>query len=511
MSNRIFNWKFVTILFVCIVLSIYALPNFLSFNSKYLPSQKINYGLDLRGGSQLLLKVNFDSYLQDSLDISTDIIRKTLRKEGIKYSKLRTSRDKISFEAKENSDSEKIKKIIRKVDKDFEININGINVSIALSESKINHLKNIVLEQTREIVRYRIDQTGTKEPSIQQQGDLGILLQVPGLNDPSQLKRVLGKTAKLNFHLIDEENSVEKALNGFIPSGSKLVQSEEGESWYLIKQKSVVGGDLLTDAKFVNNENGQAAVSFSFNTLGAKLFAEVTRANKHKRLAIILDNKLLSAPMINEPILSGSGIISGSFTVASANELAMLLRAGSLPAPIEIVEEKIVGPSLGEDSIVLGKKSALIGIIAVIVFMIFTYGIFGLFASVALIFNIVFILSVLTILQATLTLPGIAGIVLTIGMAVDANVLIFERIREEANMKEITHYSIKRGFEQAFSTILDSNLTTLIAAFFLYVFGSGVVKGFAVTLTIGIISSMFTAITLTKIFISFWMQVRTKK
>ena len=509
MGNRIFTWKSITILLVCVGLSIYALPNFISTNLKYLPSQRINYGLDLRGGSQLLLKVNFQVYVKDQLDVTTSMIRKALRKEKLGYTKLKVNTDQITLESI-GGDAESIKKVIRKLDQDLEVKIEGATLSIRFSDAKLKILQNSVIEQTQEIVRHRVDETGTKEPSIQRQGTWGILLQVPGLDDPSQLRRVLGKTAKLNFHLVDEENSVAQALKGFIPSNSMLLQGEGEGSWYLVRRDSVVGGDLLTSAKFTNNDSGQPAVFFEFNNLGAKLFADITRNNTNKRLAIVLDNRVLSAPVINEPMLSGSGIISGSFTVASAHELAMLLRAGALPAPVEIVEEKIVGPSLGEDSILLGKKAALIGTIAVMVFMVATYGILGVFASIALAFNVIFILALLTILQAALTLPGIAGIVLTVGMAVDANVLIFERIREESGGKEIGYYTIKRGFEQAFATILDSNLTTLIAAFFLYIFGSSVIKGFAVTLTIGILSSMFTAITLTKIFILLWIDSKKK-
>jgi len=510
MSNRIFTWKFFAICFVCAVLCIYALPNFTKVNSQYLPSQSINYGLDLRGGSQLLLKVNFQAYLKDQLDVTANMIRKTLRKEKLYYSDLKVSANSISMNTSSADSAQMIKKQIQKLDSDFDIEINRTSLLVKFNDSKLQSLQYSLLEQTQEIIRYRIDEVGTKEPSIQRQGEWGILLQVPGLSDPSQLKTILGKTAKLSFHLIDEDSSIEQAMKGFVPSNDMLLQGDDGQSWYLVKKDSIVGGDMLTNAKFSNNDNGQPAVSFSFNSLGARFFADITRNNRNKRLAIVLDNRVLSAPVINEPIVGGSGIISGNFTIASANELAMLLRAGALPAPVDIVEEKIVGPSLGEDSIVLGKKSAIIGSLAVMLFMIFTYGSFGVFASIALIFNIIFILALMTIMQATLTLPGIAGIVLTIGMAVDANVLIFERIREEASGGAIGSYTIKRGFEQAFATILDSNLTTLIAALFLYAFGSGTIKGFAVTLTVGILSSMFTAITLTKIFISVWLS-STKK
>jgi len=450
------------------------------------------------------LRVDFDSYLKEQAGIVGGIMRKSLRKEKIGYSNFSINDNSITLYSVSAQDVPVIKKIISKIEDGLDIETRGNKISVSFGESKVKALRTLVLDQTQEIIRYRIDETGTKEPSIQRQGNFGILLQVPGLNDPSQLKRILGKTAKLTFHLVDDGNSVSEALKGSIPSNDILVRGDENV-WYLLKKDSSMGGDMLINAKFINNENGQPAVSFSFNNTGARLFADITRNNKNKRLAIVLDDKVLSAPVINEPILGGSGIISGNFTIASANELAMLLRAGALPAPVEVAEEKIVGPSLGEDSIVYGRKAAAVGTLAVIVFIIATYGIFGGFASIALIFNVIFIVAIMTVMQATLTLPGIAGIVLTVGMAVDANVLIFERIREEAAGGPIGDYVIKRGFDQAFATILDSNLTTLIAAFFLYVFGSGVIQGFAVTLTIGIISSMFTSITLTKILITMWM------
>jgi len=503
MNYKLATWKNIGIFFVCLVLFIVAMPNFVSLNNRYLPSQKVNYGLDLRGGSQLLLKVNFDSYLREQLELTGSLIRKSLRKEKIGYNNFSVGKD-ITFYIVNSQDISAIKSIVKKTEDGLDVEVSGNKISVSFGESKINTLQNLVIEQTQEIVHYRIDETGTKEPSIQRQGDFGILLQVPGLNDPSQLKRILGKTAKLSFHLVNEDSSVVDALKGSMSSNDMLARGDEN-IWYVLKKDSFLGGDMLVNAKFINNEHGQPAVSFSFNNMGARLFADITRNNTNKRLAIVLDGKVLSAPMINEPIIGGSGIISGNFTVASANELAMLLRAGALPAPVAIVEEKVVGPSLGEDSIVLGRKSAMIGTLAVMIFMISTYGVLGAFASIALIFNVIFILAIMTIMQATLTLPGIAGIVLTVGMAVDANVLIFERIREESAGGPVGDYVIKRGFEQAFATILDSNLTTLIAAFFLYAFGSGVIQGFAVTLTIGILSSMFTAVTLTKIFITMWM------
>ncbi len=504
MLHKFPKWKLASIFSICIFFILFALPNFIDVKIPFLPNTKVNYGLDLRGGSQLLLRVDFKSYLKQQLEISSNLIRKTLRKEGVLYSRLKVVDDTIFLVLKNNNDKHNLHKVLKKIDRDLDYKINdSVNVSIYYSEEKLSKLQELVIDQTREIIRYRIDETGTLEPSITRYGKLGVLLQVPGLYDPANLKRILGKTAQLTFNVVDDSYSIEQAKQGKVPHNLKLLSGED-ENWYLVHKQAILGGDVLTDARLSNNEGG-AVVSFNLSTIGAKIFAEFTKKNRGKRLAIILDNKVISAPSINEPILTGSGIISGNFTVNSANELALLLRAGSLPAPLVIAEEKTVGPSLGDDSIELGKKSAFIGIIVVIVFMIITYGIYGIFSAVALIFNIIFIIATMSMLQATLTMPGIAGIVLTMGMAVDANVLIFERIREELMLKSSPQYAVSRGFKQAFATILDSNLTTLIAAFFLYIFGSGIIKGFAVTLTIGIISSMFTAITLTRIMIFFWL------
>jgi preprotein translocase subunit SecD len=505
------KWKLILIFLTCAVLTVVALPNFVGIKSSYLPSKKVNYGLDLKGGSQLLLKVDFKAYVKDQLDITSDLIRKSLRKEGVLYLNLKVEDNKITLRLKNPEDKDKALKAIKKTSRDLDNKISKDGyVSIGYSAERLTKLQELIVEQAREIIRHRIDETGTLEPSITRYGDLGILLQVPGLHDPDQLKRILGKTAQLTFNMVDEQHSIDQARKGIVPLGLKLLPGSEDDNWYLVTKKAALSGNMLTDAQ-LSNSNGQSVVSISFNSMGAKIFAELTRKNRGKRMAIVLDDKVISAPSINEPIVTGSGIISGSFTVNSANELALLLRAGSLPAPLVIAEEKTVGPSLGEDSIELGKKSALISLIVVIVFMIATYGIYGAFASVALIFNIIFILAIMSLLQATLTMPGIAGIVLTMGMAVDANVLIFERIREELKLKSSPEYAITRGFKQAFATIIDSNLTTLIAAFFLYAFGSGIVKGFAVTLTIGILSSMFTAITLTRILIFFWLNMGASK
>ena len=371
------------------------------------------------------------------------------------------------------------------------------------------------VQQSIEIVRRRVDETGTREPTIQRQGDDRILVQLPGLDDPERIKRLLGKTAKMTFHLIDNRNSVEAAKAGRMPPGSRLLSSDDVDSngqsrMYLIRKRIMVSGDTLIDSQpSTDGRTNEPVVTFRFDTAGAKRFGLATSKNVGKLFAIVLDGKVISAPVIREPILGGSGQISGSFTFQSAQDLALLLRAGALPAPLTILEERSVGPGLGADSIAAGKIASILGMIAVLVFMAAAYGLFGFMADVALVVNMVLILGVLSFLQATLTLPGIAGIVLTIGMAVDANVLVFERIREEVRSGRTPISAVDTGYSRAFTTIMDANLTTLIAALLLYVFGSGPVRGFAVTLSIGIVTSMFTAIMLTRLLVVTWLR-RTK-
>ncbi|WP_341790273.1 protein translocase subunit SecD [Rickettsia endosymbiont of Polydrusus tereticollis] len=495
---------------ICTIIAIIcALPNFTAVNSKFLPHNTVNLGLDLRGGAHLLLDVDFDSYLNDSMENLADTLRKSFREDKIGYKNLTIRQNTLQLELRNPEELKLVKKIVNKIDSEITVNYEDNKLKLSYSDTKLGHLLNEVVDQSIEVVRMRVDSTGTKEPTLHRQGDKHILLQVPGEEDPTHLKNILGKTAKLTFHLVDETANIEEAVKGHVPSGSILVkgESENHQEYYVvIKKKAILGGDQLTNASASFNQNSQPVVAFSFNNLGSKLFGEITKNNAGKRLAIVLDNKLLSAPVINEPILGGNGIISGNFTVKSANELSLLLRAGSLPAPLKIIEERSIGPNLGADSIEAGKKAGIIGFVAVVIFMIWSYGVLGLFANIALSIAMLYILALLSLFQATLTLPGIAGIILTIGMAVDANVLIYERIKEELRKGASNLYSIKIGFESAFATILDSNITTLIVAFLLYIFGVGAIKGFAVTLTIGIISSMFSAIIITKLLIDIWVK-----
>lgn len=499
-------WRVFLSLLLTILSVIYLMPNFeRGKNISWLPNSKINLGLDLQGGCHLLLDIDFNSYIKDQLEILATTFRKELISTKIGYKNLHSDATNLSFSLRDESDFGRAKDILHKIDRRLIISNNACVVTAVFNEDRILDFKEKVANQSIEIVRLRVDPNGTTEPIIQRQGDNNILLQVPGEDDPAHLKNVLGKTAKLTFHMVDEVISPEQVKSGNIPPSSILVRDSEGRA-VVIKKKAALTGDTLIDAQTTFNQNSQPAVSFAFNSVGSKIFADITRQNSGKRFAIVLDNKLLSAPVINEPITGGSGIISGSFTVESANELALLLRAGALPAPLTIIEERSIGPNLGVDSIEAGKKAGLIGFIGVVIFMTWSYGVMGIFANIALSIALLYIFAMLSMFHATLTLPGIAGIILTIGMAVDANVLIYERIREEASKGSSNLYAVRQGFESAFATITDSNITTLIAAFLLYFFGVGAIKGFAVTLSIGIIASMFAATVITKLFVDSWMK-----
>jgi protein-export membrane protein SecD len=368
------------------------------------------------------------------------------------------------------------------------------------------------VEQSIEIIRRRIDETGTKEPTIQREGQDRILVQLPGVDNPEHVKALLGRTAKLTFQLVDQSVTVEDARRGRLPPGDEILPAVDegrgrggGAGAYVVRKRVMVGGDTLTDAQ-ATFQNNEPVVSFKFDSVGGKKFGDATRENVGKPFAIVLDNKVISAPVIREPILGGSGIISGSFTVQSASDLALLLRAGALPAPISILEERTVGAELGADSIHAGAIASIVGVVLVIIFMVLFYGLFGVFADVALLFNLCLMLGALSLLGATLTLPGIAGIALTMGMAVDANVLIYERIKEELRGGRSMLSSLEAGFTRAFGTILDSHVTTLVAGILLYWLGSGPVKGFAVTLSIGVLTSLFSAILVTRLQIVTWLR-----
>lgn len=500
------------ILLLCLVAIAYSLPNFISDSKKdiapysFLPKEKVNLGLDLRGGAHLLLQVNFDYYLREQLANLNDELKKNFLESGLStVSNIEGT--KIMFAFIEEKSVEKAKKIIRKFDSDISISQEDNKIYLTYLDAHKIKMQRDLIVQSIEIVRRRVDETGTKEPIIQAQGENRILLQMPGVSNPQEIKDLLGKTAKLTFHFVVDNALDDNFTRYNLDYDVTKIQDVVGRS-FLIKKEPILTGDLLTDANATYYE-GQPAVAFKFNFIGARKFADITANNIGRVFAIVLDGKIITAPKINAVIKGGTGVISGSFTASDANNLALLLRAGSLPAPISVIEERTVGPSLGADSVRYGTAAATYGFILVATFMFVFYGFFGLIANVALVINLALILTFLSWFGATLTLPGIAGIVLTIGMSVDANVLIFERMKEEARLhnKKVL-LAIDSGFSQAFRTILDSNITTLIIATLLYIFGSGPIRGFSVTLTIGILSSMFSAIILTRTMIAMWIKYR---
>ena len=516
---RIKTWQIVLIAVVCGASILFALPNLfgrqalLSYPS-WLPRQQINLGLDLQGGSHLLLEVQYEEIIRERIVTLVDDTRIALRGERFGYTGLKARGNKVVFQLTNPDNRDATMALLRDLDR--EASVVGTEAGafeIVMTEEAIDERRRSAVSQSIEIIRRRIDETGVREPTIQRQGDDRVLVQLPGIDDPERVKALLGKTAKLTFHLLDSSVTSADARRGRVPPGSMVLPSDDevdnagNPIPYVVRKRVMVSGDSLVDAQPTYQDN-QPVVSFRFDTVGAKKFGKVTQANVGKPFAIVLDGKVISAPVIREPILGGSGIISGSFSVEGATDLALLLRAGALPAPMKILEERTVGPDLGADSIQAGKIAAMIGLAAVVVFMALYYGFFGLVADFALILNLVIMIGVLSLLQATLTLPGIAGIVLTIGMAVDANVLIFERIREEAKAGRAPFSAMEAGYRRAFTTIIDSNLTTLIAAVILYMIGSGPVKGFAVTLGIGIITSMFTAMLVSRYILVWWLRSR---
>jgi preprotein translocase subunit SecD len=516
------TWKIVLIAAICAFGVIFSAPNLFSPTTLdklpgFIPKQHVNLGLDLRGGSHLLLEVDFGAALKERLNSVIDSARTTLRNARVGYTGLNVEGDKVVLalrdfdQLKNQGRLAEVEKLFRDLDPDLVPTIgNDGQVTLRYSDVALTARRKSAVDQSIEIIRRRIDETGTKEPTIQRQGQDRILVQLPGIDNPEHVKQLLGRTAKMTFQLVDTSVLPEEAQRGRLPPGDVLLPAEADSRRpglpqnYVVHKRVMVSGDTLVDAQptFSNNE---PVVSFKFDSVGARRFGEATKENVGKPFAIVLDNKVISAPVIREPILGGSGIISGSFTVQTATDLALLLRAGALPAPLVILEERTVGPDLGADSIKAGTTACIVGVVLVVVFMVLFYGLFGIFADIALFFNLAIMMACLTMLGATLTLPGIAGIALTMGMAVDANVLIYERIREEMRSGRSMLSSLDAGFKRAFGTILDSHVTTLVAGILLYELGSGPVKGFAVTLSIGVLTSLFSAILVTRLQIVTWL------
>lgn len=521
------RWKAAAILLTAFVVCLFAVPNFLP--EKMVQSwpkwaqRHVVLGLDLQGGSHILLEVDSNAVRKEKLEGLRDDVRRVLRDVRAGYTGLVVRGNSVEVRIRDNSNLDQALIKLRELSlplggilsstgqRSLDITTEPGNlVRLTLTDPAILERVRQSVEQSIQIIERRVNELGTVEPLIQRQGVDRILVQVPGLQDPTRLKELLGKTAKLDFRMVDTAMPAEQALQGRVPPDDEILYSStEPKTPYLIEKRVVVSGADLTDAQpGFDQRTSEPIVSFRFNTSGARKFAQVTQENVGKPFAIILDNEVISAPVIREPILGGSGQISGSFTVQSANDLSILLRAGALPAPLTIIEERTVGPGLGADSIAKGKISSYVGAVMVIIFMLATYGLFGVFANIAVAINVAMIFGVLSLLNATLTLPGIAGIVLTVGIAVDSNVLIYERIREEVRGGRTPINAIDAGFTKALATILDSNITTFIAAAVLFYIGTGPVRGFAVTLGIGIITTVFTAFTLTRLIVASWVRWR---
>ena len=503
------KFKVLTIYIFIICISFFTLSNFLSDDNKLI-NKKINLGLDLQGGSYLLLEIDNRPIILQKLQVKLTSLKNDLIKNDIKFKNIKAIDNKILFDVDEVHKNKFIKifedknsKINNYFDRykafEFEYEIINETISVFYSKYGIIELKNSSIDQALEIVRRRIDELGTNEPNILKRGNERILVELPGLNDPSRIKNLLGKTANLTFRFISQQNE-----ENF---GSEKLKFENSDEEALVSKRIILSGDNLIDAQpRMDSQINQTIVSFSLDRLGAKRFGKATTEGVGRRLAIVLDNKIISAPIIKDAIVSGNGqITGGGLDFQSATDLALLLRSGALPAPLNIIEERTVGPDLGQDSINSGIISLIIGFSLVIIFMIIRYKIFGLIANAALIVNLFLLVGILTIFEATLTLPGIAGIILTVGMAVDANVLIYERIKEELKIENNKIIAFDDGYKKSRTTILDANITTLISAFILFIMGSGPVKGFSITLGVGILTTLFSVYFLARQLTSFYI------
>ena len=513
------SWRAFLIAVVLVAAAVYVLP---SLKPGTWPHKKINLGLDLQGGMHLVLEVETEKAVESTLDRMTQDLRENLKKNRIRYQEIERKDNGIWVAISDKEDIEGFKKVLSDEFADLQQGSvsedgNRYRLFLSISDDEATQIKNMAVDQALETIRSRIDQFGVSEPDIRSQGENRILVQLPGVTDTQRAKDLIGKTAQLEFKLVDELHSLDAAMKGSIPPGSELLQqyTETGKTTsppYLIKKQSLLTGANLKDARVqIDSQYNEPYVSIEFDRNGSRIFEQITGENVKKRLAIVLDNKVHTAPVIQEKIAGGQARITGSYTIDEAKDLAIVLRAGALPAPVKILEERTVGPSLGTDSINKGLFSMLVGGIIVIIFMIIYYKTSGLIADFALILNILLIAGGLAAFQATLTLPGIAGIILTIGMAVDANVLIYERIREELELGKTPMSAVDAGFDRAALTILDANVTTLIAALVLFQFGTGAVKGFAVTLTLGVIASMFTALIVTRSIFEYFLINRKVK
>ena len=508
--SRLKVFSIISVIFIGIY---FFLPNLSFFNnSKFFSEKRVNLGLDLQGGSYLLLEIDSNPLIEQRLQAKSLEVRRELRKNNIQYKNFSFSKNSLvfTFDEKQKETLDKIlnersvNSNIKTGGKEFEIIYENNIIKLIFTKENINLIKKNALDQSIEIVRNRIDELGTKEPNIVTRGLDRILVELPGLKDPSAIKKLLGKTAKLTLRFVansSDENSL----------GVETLSSKSSGTKYSVEKRIIISGENLIDAQpGFDQLNNSSVVNFKLDNIGSRKFALASKENVGRYLAIVLDKDVVSSPVIREAIVTGSGQISGNFTTQEANELAILLRAGALPAPLNIIEERSVGPDLGKESIEKGILSLIIGFLLVMIYMIYNYRIFGVFSNVSLLTNLVLISGVLSIFGATLTLPGIAGIILTVGMAVDSNVLIYERVKEELKKEKNYLIAFDTAYKKVLTTILDSNVTTLIAAFVLYYMGSGPVKGFAITLGIGILSTFFTTYVLGRLLVAKYIKNNKK-
>jgi preprotein translocase subunit SecD len=522
------RWKIIAVTLSVVFGILFSLPNVLPQKTldampRWLPHQKLNLGLDLQGGSYLLYEVDTEALRRERLSNMVEDVRTQLRNEQIPFGELVQQGEAVSVRIGDAGRYNDALNLLRKnIGAPMAGVIGGRDVSISGKGDQRIEIRYVpeairadaakAVEQSIETIRRRIDSLGTKEPSINRQGDNRIMIQAPGESDPEKLRAIIGKTAKLTFQMVDDTVTPEDIQAGRIPPGSELLPGDQYSPVYVVKKRALVSGEELTNAsQGFDPQSGHPVVQLQFNASGGRKFGDLTARNVGKRFAIVLDKKVISAPTINGAIPGGSGIITGNFTVESANELSLLLRSGALPAPLNIEDQRTVSAELGADAVKAGSISLAIGAASMFVFVVLAYGLFGAFAAVALVVNVLMIIGIMSFSQATLTFPGIAGLILTLAVAVDANVLIYERMRDEANAGRTPMAAADHGYKLALTSILDANITSLISGMIMFSFGSGPVKGFAWTLVIGVFTSLFTAIFITQVLIGWWFKATKPK
>ncbi len=523
------RWRIIAVVLAAVFGILFTLPNVLPASVRdslpgFMPKRTLNLGLDLQGGSYLLYEVDLPALRAEKLTNLVEDTRTALREAEIEFTALGVVGGEVSVRITDPAEANAAAKALRtSVGAALAGVAGGRDVTVAVAGDQRIRIVFVpqameaqaakAVEQSQEVIRRRIDEMGTKEPDIRRQGSDRIMISAPGESDPKKLQEIVGQTAKLTFQMVDETADVGQALAGRVPPGTMVMEgSEAGAPPLVVKRRILVTGEMLTDAQGTfDQQTGEAVVSFRFNGIGARRFGGATAENIGKRFAIILDGKYISAPTIQGAIIGGSGQITGNFTPESANNLAILLRAGALPAPLKIEEQRTVSAELGADAIRAGAISLAIGGVAIVVFIILAYGLFGVFAAIALVVNVLLILGIMSATQATLTFPGIAGLILTLAVAVDANVLIYERIRDEAHAGRTPIMAIEHGYSRAMVSIFDANITSAISAIIMFQFGSGPIRGFAWTLLIGVVTSVFTAIVITQVLIGFWFRATKPK